>query len=86
MVTTLPVHNISLLYLTLRFQHYLELIYLPEAAIPYAALKSAGFSISFATETSKTPECDKKMLTGWTKKLLVCSSCIPFDLSSNCRN
>ncbi|OCL06812.1 thiJ/pfpI-family protein-like protein [Glonium stellatum] len=41
-----------------------------ETVVPYAVFKSAGFSISFATETGKTPECDKKMLTGWTQKLL----------------
>lgn len=41
-----------------------------ETAIPYAAFKSAGFQISFATERGTKPACDTKMLTGWTQKLL----------------
>jgi putative intracellular protease/amidase len=42
-----------------------------ETAIPYTTFKAAGFNVTFATETGKAPECDKKMLEGVTQKLLV---------------
>ncbi|MCJ1448087.1 MAG: hypothetical protein MMC23_008600 [Stictis urceolatum] len=41
-----------------------------ETALPYSAFKSAGFQITFATETGTSPKCDSKMLTGLTQKLL----------------
>ncbi|MCJ1407970.1 hypothetical protein MMC19_002042 [Ptychographa xylographoides] len=41
-----------------------------ETAVPYLAFKDAGFDISFVTENGKSPECDARMLTGWTQKLL----------------
>lgn len=42
-----------------------------EAAVPYAAFKSAGFDVSFATEAGKSPHGDKLLLEGLTQKLLV---------------
>lgn len=47
---------------------------IPETAVPYAEFKKAGFEIDFVTEKGNMPECDSKMLTGMTQKLLV--SCI----------
>ena len=44
----------------------------PETAIPYNEFKKAGFEIDFVTEKGNMPECDSKMLTGMTQKLLVC--------------
>ncbi|KAH7227138.1 class I glutamine amidotransferase-like protein [Fusarium redolens] len=41
-----------------------------ETAVPYAAFKEAGFAVQFATESGKTPECDKRMMEGVTGKLL----------------
>ncbi|KAH7018110.1 class I glutamine amidotransferase-like protein [Microdochium trichocladiopsis] len=41
-----------------------------ETAVPYTAFKTAGYDISFVTESGKAPECDKKMLSGVTQKLL----------------
>jgi len=41
-----------------------------ETAVPFKVFKEAGCEIAFATENGKTPECDAKMLTGWTQKLL----------------
>ncbi|RBQ79300.1 hypothetical protein FVER14953_21266 [Fusarium verticillioides] len=41
-----------------------------ETAVPYAAFKEAGFKVQFATETGKTPQCDKRMMEGVTGKLL----------------
>ncbi|KAI1826386.1 class I glutamine amidotransferase-like protein [Xylaria intraflava] len=41
-----------------------------ETAVPWSAFKTAGYEVSFATETGKTPRCDKKMLEGITQKLL----------------
>ncbi|KAF5968277.1 hypothetical protein FCOIX_11525 [Fusarium coicis] len=41
-----------------------------ETAVPYAAFKEAGFKVQFATETGKTPQCDKRMMEGITGKLL----------------
>ena len=35
------------------------------------AFKKAGFKVSVATENGTSPECDAKMLTGWTQTLLV---------------
>ena len=43
---------------------------MPETAIPYTAFVKAGFQVTFATELGQTPECDRRMLTGWTQKLL----------------
>ena len=42
-----------------------------ETAVPYAEFKKAGFEIDFVTERGNMPECDSKMLTGMTQKLLV---------------
>lgn len=41
-----------------------------ETAIPYRAFKSAGFSITFLTETGKSPICDSRMLQGISGALL----------------
>ncbi|PNP83743.1 hypothetical protein FNYG_02960 [Fusarium nygamai] len=41
-----------------------------ETAVPYAAFKEAGFTILFATENGKAPQCDKRMIEGVTGKLL----------------
>lgn len=41
-----------------------------ETAVPYHKFKTAGFDIDFLTEKGNIPECDKKMLEGWTQKLL----------------
>ena len=43
-----------------------------ETAVPYNEFKKAGFEIDFVTEKGNMPECDSKMLTGMTQKLLVC--------------
>ena len=39
--------------------------------MPYAEFKKAGFEVDFVTEKGNMPECDSKMLTGMTQKLLV---------------
>lgn len=54
-----------------------------ETAIPYAAFKKAGFEINFATENGTVPECDKKMLTGITQKLLVHIALLPRRHNTN---
>ncbi|KAI1207543.1 class I glutamine amidotransferase-like protein [Annulohypoxylon truncatum] len=41
-----------------------------ETAVPYTAFKEAKYDIKFATENGKPPRCDKKMLEGFTQKLL----------------
>ncbi|KAI1463579.1 class I glutamine amidotransferase-like protein [Daldinia caldariorum] len=41
-----------------------------ETAVPYTAFKNAGYDVKFATETGNHPRCDKKMLEGFTQKLL----------------
>lgn len=41
-----------------------------ETAVPYHEFKEAGFEVDFVTEKGNVPECDKKMLEGWTQKLL----------------
>ncbi|KAI1087600.1 class I glutamine amidotransferase-like protein [Rostrohypoxylon terebratum] len=41
-----------------------------ETAVPYTAFKNEGYDIKFATENGKAPRCDKKMLEGFTQKLL----------------
>ncbi|KAI1097870.1 class I glutamine amidotransferase-like protein [Jackrogersella minutella] len=41
-----------------------------ETAVPYTAFKNANYEIQFATENGKQPRCDKKMLEGFTQKLL----------------
>ena len=43
-----------------------------ETAVPYNEFKKAGFEIDFVTEKGNMPECDSKMLTGMTQKILVC--------------
>lgn len=47
-----------------------------ETAIPYSEFKKAGFDIDFVTEQGNMPECDAKMLTGMTQKILVRISCV----------
>jgi hypothetical protein len=42
-----------------------------ETAVPYTAVKNAGFSVQFCTETGIVPQCDRRMLEGITQKLLV---------------
>jgi len=42
-----------------------------ETAIPYHEFKKAGWEIDFVTERGNSPECDAKMLTGMTQKMLV---------------
>lgn len=39
--------------------------------MPYTEFKKVGFEIDFVTEKGNMPECDAKMLTGMTQKLLV---------------
>ncbi|KAI8961889.1 class I glutamine amidotransferase-like protein [Daldinia sp. FL1419] len=41
-----------------------------ETAVPYTAFKKAGYEVYFSTENGKHPWCDKKMLEGFTQKLL----------------
>lgn len=41
-----------------------------ETAIPYQTFISAGFTVHFATESGKSPRCDKMMLSGMTGALL----------------
>ncbi|KAL7620087.1 hypothetical protein AAE478_010637 [Parahypoxylon ruwenzoriense] len=41
-----------------------------ETAVPYTAFKNAGYDVKFSTETGRPPQCDKKMLEGFTQKLL----------------
>ncbi|KAI1763670.1 class I glutamine amidotransferase-like protein [Hypoxylon sp. FL1150] len=41
-----------------------------ETAVPYHAFKEAGYEIKFATENGNSPRCDKRMLEGFTQKLL----------------
>lgn len=81
MVTTLPVHKISLLCFILRLQHYLELAYFPEAVVPYAAFKSAGFSISFATEIGKPQNAIKRCWPAERKNCLSVHPAIPLTLA-----
>ena len=42
-----------------------------ETVVPYTEFRNAGFEIDFVTEAGNMPECDAKMLTGMTQKLLV---------------
>ncbi|KAI1400999.1 class I glutamine amidotransferase-like protein [Hypoxylon fuscum] len=41
-----------------------------QTAVPYTAFKAAGYDVKFATENGKQPRCDKKLLEGFTQKLL----------------
>lgn len=45
-------------------------IFSTETAIPFQTFIKAGFSVTFITENGKSPECDAKMITGWTAKML----------------
>lgn len=55
-----------------------------ETAVPYTQFKNAGFEIDFVTEKGNMPECDAKMLTGMTQKLLVGHFCSPYiEISTN---
>ena len=42
-----------------------------ETAVPYTTFKNVGYEVKFATEAGKAPQCDKKMLEGFTQRLLV---------------
>ena len=42
-----------------------------ETAVPYTEFRKAGFEVDFVTERGNMPDCDDKMLTGMTQKLLV---------------
>jgi putative intracellular protease/amidase len=41
-----------------------------ETAVPYQIFTKAGFTVSFATESGKSPRCDEMMLSGVTGALL----------------
>ncbi|KAK6952654.1 hypothetical protein Daesc_004944 [Daldinia eschscholtzii] len=41
-----------------------------ETAVPYTAFKNAGYQVEFATENRNQPQCDQKLLQGFTQKLL----------------
>ncbi|KAI9643493.1 hypothetical protein NHQ30_008112 [Ciborinia camelliae] len=41
-----------------------------ETSVPYTTFIAAGFTVDFATEDGKPPQCDRKMLTGVTQKIL----------------
>lgn len=41
-----------------------------ETAVPFKAFRDAGFAVVFVTENGKSPECDERMLSGSTQKLL----------------
>lgn len=41
-----------------------------EVSIPYTVFRDAGFTVDFATEAGKTPQCDKRMLEGITGTLV----------------
>lgn len=45
-----------------------------ETSVPYTAFKDAGFEVQFATENGKSLQCDPKLLTGLTQKILVSRS------------
>lgn len=54
-----------------------------EAAVPYTAFKEAGFDVSFATETGKSPLCDELLISGLTQKLLVCCPALSLSRPAN---
>ncbi|KAF2238923.1 class I glutamine amidotransferase-like protein [Viridothelium virens] len=41
-----------------------------ETAVPFSEFKKAGWDITIFTENGSSPKCDKRMLEGWTQKLL----------------
>ena len=41
-----------------------------ETAIPWSVFKASSFSITFATESGKPPQCDSRLLTGLSATLL----------------
>lgn len=41
-----------------------------ETAVPYQIFTKAGFTVSFATESGKSPRCDEMMLSGMTGAFL----------------
>jgi hypothetical protein len=42
-----------------------------EAATPFTVFEQAVFEVSYAAKEGKVPECDERMLRGWTGKLLI---------------
>lgn len=65
---TTPLVRVMLPYLVWRIvnPHMLA-----ETTVPYLAFKEAGFDVQFATETGKSPVCDRIMLEGLGQKILV---------------
>ena len=59
---------------------------LVETALPYTTFKDAGYEVKFATEAGKVPECDKKMLRGFTQRLLVLTSLPEASVLVDCPN
>lgn len=47
-----------------------------ETVAAYDELKRAAFTVHFATATGAVPQCDSRMLRGWTQKLLGATSAI----------
>lgn len=45
-----------------------------ETVIPFTEFRKAGFEVHIATENGQAPECDAKMLTGITQKMLGATS------------
>ncbi|KAL9096941.1 MAG: hypothetical protein Q9165_000905 [Trypethelium subeluteriae] len=41
-----------------------------ETAVPFSEFQKAGWDITIFTENGTSPQCDKRMLEGWTQKLL----------------
>lgn len=41
-----------------------------ETAVPYSDFKNAGYHVAFITENGSVPECDRRMLYGWTQTFL----------------
>ena len=53
------------------FDHDKRLKPPPETAVPYSEFIKAGFDVEFITERGNVPECDNKLLEGYTQKFLV---------------
>lgn len=70
---------------TIRHDQVFKVLTFQETAVPYTQFKEAGFEIDFVTEKGNMPECDAKMLTGMTQKLLVGFSvlCVPDPCQQN---
>ena len=48
-----------------------------ETAVPFTVFREAGYEIAFATEKGEVPRCDKRMIEGWTQKILVSFHALP---------